>query len=335
MNRYKKAPLALLILFATMPFFAQAETTPAPNLCFDSKNISFISIAPSVKAQCLEFKVFDEVLEQMQNFKLNDAPVYLGSLVVSPFQTDNWGSEDWNLGTVFVTYAEDNLKWLDSTKLIFPHEIGHLILDNYLADKLSVLKEFKNIKNRNWQYLRYLMPIIALRQKDPSCSDPRSQCSQKALELIAASPIDLNGPSPSVLRDQYYQKNKTQLDAFDKIVLPYHELFADLTQALFFDDPGVNEKAFLGFGMPQSPCRTFNEVLSKNFESSEPHCQLSSIRVEIWNKLVVPMLPDKKAILLKLADAIWQEVEPRLQNPEVLTSNASQDLLKRLAANLQ
>ncbi len=327
--------LLFQLLSISFPLFSMAQVNSGSKMCFNYKNINFVSIESNTGAQCQDFSTFDETLEGMQDLKLTIASVFLGSLVVSPFQKDNWGSENWDIGTIYITSSQIDTSWNNSIKFIFPHEIGHLILDNYLSDKRLVLKNYKAIKDRNWLYIKNLVPILELRKSDPSCSNPNSACSKKIAKLIADSPVDLNGPSPSVLRDKYYLDNKVELDTFSNIVIPYHELFADLVQALVFDDPNINEKAFLGFGMPSEPCRTFNERLPVNFQSDEPHCRLSSVRVDIWNKFVKPMLPNKKAILLKLAGAIWAEIEPQLNDPKSTPSStvAGKQLLNQLLKN--
>ena len=143
------------------------------------------------------------------------------------------------------------------------------------------------------------------------------------------------GASGDEMINKFKNQNKAQLDNFLDVITPYHELFADLFEAIYFGDPGINGPAFTGLGLPIEPCRTFNSTLPENFTSDDPHCSLSSVRNELWQKSVVPSLPNKREILMKVADAIWTETQMQMASPtnRLSGSTAAKSLMNRLLGN--
>ncbi len=224
-----------------------------------------------------------------------------------------------------------NTDWHKATLLIFPHEVGHLILDKFLSSKISVLKSLDVIKQRNAIYMKHLLPILELRQKDASCAKPDSECSKKTKKMLETSPVDLTGPSTTELLQDFFSKHKQEIETLDSVLVHYHELYGDLVQAIYFDDPAVNLRASELFQIKKEACRTFNLPVATGFVSDDPHCSLSAIRMSLWENFVKPGRLTKKQLLGSLAEAIYLEVEARLKSSEneISHNEIANQLLKR------
>lgn len=304
-------------------------------ICSQYENIFFISINKSVESPCEGFNFLDHAITDMRSLSISNSQPFLGSIVVNKFQGWDWGSHDWFAGTIVFFVKPGDLNWAKANDLIFPHEVGHLFLQAYLTEKDPFFHELLNLQKKSFEYYRYLLPILELKKSNSDCGDSSSVCGRKIADMIATSPIDLNGPSGDKLISDFLVQNKEKVDRFLEVMTAYHELFADLFQALYFDSPNINNFALRGFGIDKQPCRTFDEKLPTGFDSDDQHCSLSSIRTELWQKVVVPSLPNKKKILLKLADAIWAEVAPQLTSSNRIEhSTAAKRLLKRLTEGL-
>lgn len=273
----------------------------------------------------------------MRSLKISNSEPFLGSVVVSPFAGWNWGEENWFAGSIYFYIKPDNPSWTKANEYIFPHEVGHLILQAYLAEKDPLFADLLNLQKKSFQYLNYLVPILELRQSDPSCNDPASICGKKIEEIAARSPVDLKGPSGDDLIRNFQSENKAAIERFLEVIPPYHELFADLVQSLYFDNPKINDTAFTGLGLAIQKCRNFTSELPADFSSEDPHCTFSSIRLEMWQKIVLPSLPNKKKVLMIAADAIWAEVQPLLKDPSIKIEStvAAKRLLDRMQLSNQ
>jgi hypothetical protein len=298
------------------------------HICNQYKNIFFVSVEGELTATCESFKYLDQAIAYMQVLKISHQQPFLGSIVMSQFAGWNWGTENWFAGSIEMYLKPDDTAWAKATEYIFAHEMGHLFLQAYLAEKAPLFSKLLEAQKASYQYYKYLLPILELRQSDPSCKDSNSTCSRKIQEMVAGSPVDLKGPSGDSLIAKFQADNKAQIDRFLEVVPSYHELFADLFEALYYEDPDINNPAFLGVGVPIEACRTFSAKLPADFKSEDPHCSFSSIRYELWQKFVIPSRGAKKEILLRVADAIWAELEPQLNSPNLAIEPA--DAAKRL-----
>lgn len=322
-------PILSILLTGTTAFGSEGNTTST--ICAEFKNIQFVSISGKVEGSCEDFKVFDEIISAVQ--VISPVDLKLGSLVVSPKLENNFGSENWELSSMTIAFDGLNTDWHRATLLIFPHEVGHLILDKFLTSKIAILKDLDVIKQRNATYWKHLLPILQLRQKDASCSKPDSECSRQIKKMLQSSPVDLTGPSTTEVLQEFFSKHKQELETLDSVLVDYHELFGDFAQAIYFDDPAVNLRASELFQVPKQACRTFNMAVAADFKSSEPHCRLSSIRTSLWENFVNPERLTKKQLLGILAEAIYLEVESRLNSPknEMSNSQIATQLLRRFA----
>ena len=95
---------------------------------------------------------------------------------------------------------------------------------------------------------------------------------------------------------------------------PYDELFADITAAVYFNDPEVIAVA-IGILSNQPPvaCRSFTAKPDPTFNTLEAHCELSSARAELWKHWIRPRLSDKKFLLRSLAKLLVGEINWRIQ----------------------
>jgi len=299
------------------------------NLCTNFKNIGYASLQRDVSVGCSGLKGFDDMISRMQ--MMSPTLIKLGYLIVGPRSLGRFATENWENSSVEIFYDSSDAQWNEGTRLIFPHEVGHLILDQYISSKFQVLNRLSAVRQRNALYMKHLIPILQMRQRDSSCGQPGSVCAQKIVELQKKSPIDLTGPSTTETMNQFYSENQAELQKIEEVLVPYHELFADLVQALYYDDPMINNKATLLMGVNTQLCRTFKLRMPRNFQSIDPHCQLSAIRRTLWNQFVVPQQNNKKAILGRLAEAISQEVARRVQSGQKITDEeAGLKLLQKL-----
>lgn len=299
-------------------------------ICSDYQNIQFISIENSITGSCESFNFLDKAIADFNPLRISKKKLSLGSITVNNFSGWNWGEE--GLGTIHFFVKDNNAAWNEANMYIFAHEVGHLILEGYLAERHPLSAKLLELQQINFEYLKYVLPILELRKSDPVCNDPESACGKRVSELIARSPVDLKGPSPEQRMRSFESENKAELDRFIEVMGHYHELFADLFQSLYFDNPESNNITNLGVGLPLETCRTFTAELASDFKSDNPHCSLSSIRKEIWQKYVIPSLPEKKRILRMAADAIWADAHPYLmsQNTEFDPTVAAKSLLNRM-----
>ena len=304
-------------------------------MCEGYRNIFFVSLNDPVDATCDSFDAFDHQISEMGSMSISNTAPFLGSIVTSNFAGWNWGQENWFTGSISIYLKRNDPLWGQAQKYIFAHEMGHFFLQAYVSERSTVFAELLSLQKQSYQYTKYFLPILALKNSDTTCEDPNSACSRKIIALIAGSPIDLNGPSGDELIPRFKKSNQVQLDRFFTIIDPYHELFADLFAALYADDSDINAKAQSYVGLKAEACRTFSADLGADFQSDNTHCRFSSIRAELWQKLVIPSLPQKRLILMKLAGAIWAEVNAQLaSNDKPLDpAIAARNLLNRVLNN--
>lgn len=75
------------------------------------------------------------------------------------------------------------------------------------------------------------------------------------------------------------------------------ELYADIYAAVFFDDPEIMAKVFSSEGR--------NFLLStERCYTVDSHCQLDSVRLDLWRQFVEPRINDKQLLLSTLATEI-------------------------------
>lgn len=144
---------------------------------------------------------------------------------------------------------------------------------------------------------------------------------------------ELNDGFSDWRKDQFLQKNLSELEMFSRMSDPYQEFFADLVQALYFENPHANDAAFIGFGRTPMACRTFDHELSADFYEPEAHCAFSAIRVKFWQQIVKPNLSNKKAMLTHVADVMFEEIRPQAKSRTSLPiDEAAERLFEKVKA---
>lgn len=265
------------------------QPAPVAQICTEFKNIgvAFINIEPNI-VNCDSFKAFDEIISSMQAY--SESPLYLGYLQIDPRNGNNYGSENFDLSKVTISYDEYGIDWNRATKIIFIHEIGHLILDNHLAKEIPLLRTLTELRSKQAAYTKMAFKFY---QRKGSAILP---------------PLDASGLTPTAALQKFRQERRAELAKLAAIRSGYDELYADLVQALVLKHPAINNQASRLFRIPTESCRTFNEDLPAGFVGGDDQCRLSNIRYQLWNEFVVPNLSNRKLILAKLARVIRQEV---------------------------
>jgi hypothetical protein len=338
------AAIFILSGCSTMPPTGRRPSSDQPNgqssrtkqhYCNQYQNISFISIDGSIPATCQDFKRFDDAVSDMAHLKISRVTPTLGSIVVSVFEGWNWGQENWDANSIYMFVKANDSAWAKANEYVFGHEVGHYFLQAYVAEQEPLYQELADIKMKSLKYYKFLLPILEMRESDPSCNVDGSPCAKKIEIMVSQAPVDLKGPSGDSMVNEFKSKHQIEIENYNSVMAPYHELFADLFQSIYFSDPDINNKAFAGYALPEEPCRTFTSKLPADFSTPDPHCSLSSIRHELWQKVVFPSLAHKQKILLRIAEAIWTEAKPQLasQNNRLEPSVAAKQLLNRLLNN--
>lgn len=301
----------------------------APEVCTDFHYIGAVVINPlTPDLHCDSLRFFDGIMSTIQS--LTDTPLSLGQLNVSPPRQNFYGGENFHLSRLTVSYDETGIDWNQATKIVFTHEAAHLILDNFLAQKIPLLKELSALKEKNSRFVRAIIKMDQRLKGDPTCKDENSECRRDIERIIATAGVQMSGPRPNELLHGFSVQHKADLARLEAIESGYHELFADLTQALVYSHPAINNQASRLFGTTPEPCRTFNESLPIGFSSADAHCSLSAIRMQLWNEFVVPNLSNKKYILAKLADAIQREVSMQMYTHALTPSEQGLRLIQLL-----
>jgi hypothetical protein len=99
----------------------------------------------------------------------------------------------------------------------------------------------------------------------------------------------------------------------DDVSRPYNETFADLVQALYWQSPSPNDRAFAISNLPPLDCRSFDRVLPEDFSSISMHCKIAKRRIQIWNQIVLPNLPDRRLVLDIVAKMFIEEIQMKMQ----------------------
>jgi hypothetical protein len=326
----KILPILILMSILTLigsNVFAQSK------ICTGYKHVSFVSISLSegdtredwVRYNCMDFRPLDQLVGEIKQI----SPVALDrpSFVAVPPPFDGVGAfNPKHLNILFGFSPKDTQEALDIQKVL-AHEIGHQIFETYIQDSIPILTELKSLRERKRAYTRAFLLVLKFQSPNPVCV--KSDCANTIQEIINTTPSGV-WTSSDIIKE-FADKNLSELERITHIVSPYHELFADVVRSVYFED--TNKNQISSFGWSHKACRSFEEILPDNFRSEDPHCALSAIRVDLWNKWIIPRIKNKKQLLGELADAFLQEFIDQALDPSVpekTSAESLQSLRKRL-----
>jgi hypothetical protein len=183
---------------------------------------------------------------------------------------------------------------------VLMHEVGHVLLGFYM-NKNSKLWRFENYKNLTFQ--------VPFDEKKSFMKIPEEF---PILETC---------------------RGKVCVDS-----APYHEIFADLSVALYFNDPDLTQNELLErikqddpqkeHSQREAALRSFSFTYdAKNWASMDPHSILSPCRDFLWKLATQDYHDRKKEFLLVVLRAIKIEYEARVINKDL--HHISNELMNR------
>lgn len=314
---------------------SEAETWAS---CLGFNNFDRVVVMNHAVKDCAQFHRLDELVASVQ--EIAPVPINLATVKVEPRAPNNFGQE--NVERSMVTIAldatglgEDSSIQNRASLIVFTHELGHLILDELLAERIHLLHQGKQVRARYQKYLRLMWPVIERRNQDESCKDQNSDCARQIADVIKSISAEFGGTDPGKELGIFSERNKAELDRITKISESYQELYADLIVSVLLDDPLATTKAEKSFGFPHQSyadssgyagfgeCREWGRQAPVGFQSADPHCAYSAIRFALWTRLVVPAGSSKRELLKSIGQAIVEEIAMQVDSNELRYKDAN------------
>jgi len=277
--------------------------------CMNYKQLAFVDLEVAKPPfACAALNGFDTMIGNLQKFATR--PIIKPSLFVTPDDEQNADYDD----------EFDHLNFrMGIDKLLRPgaltvmaHEYGHFIFQDYMTDQFPLIAQYGELKKRNNLWFNRVLPIYKSMFTDKGCDAiklggdmdaiPQTNCVISVRDAWSIAAHDPDANIEEVLQ-QFHHKHLDEIYRVLYVTSPYNEMFADLVAVLYDGDTSTITTALTAL-IPTAPalqttCRSFTLPLAADFADRDPHCSLSKIRIDFWNKWVLPKLKteSKKQLL--------------------------------------
>lgn len=200
----------------------------------------------------------------------------------------------------------------DSILPIFVHEYGHAIFSEMLKDEFT---EFQDISQKTERMADIHIEIKKHQQdiKDPSLTGKNRKAKQDKIYKLS---LEVQQIKKSLNNDKTVQKLR-------KIIIPYHELFADIVAVYFYEKTeimmnAVNHPQYNKEEKIVPLRRSFTKSVTNfdQLDEKDVHGYYSPVRKLIGEKYWPKNEQDKRTFLKKIFNAISNDIRNRLNDNE-------------------